>query len=130
MNLEIVLSDMGVHSITSCVEIAGGQDSSVWRVETSHGTAYALRLLPWQRHQQLIREQAIMEFASAHGIPVPKVHSVQVSGEWSTMLMEWAPGRTLLHELIERPENANRLGIEFECASGHPSNSCPGVSRS
>ncbi|MBA4493095.1 phosphotransferase family protein [Paenactinomyces guangxiensis] len=29
------------------------------------------------------------------------------------MLMEWSPGRTLASELIERPDSANRLGIEF-----------------
>jgi aminoglycoside phosphotransferase (APT) family kinase protein len=47
------------------------------------------------------------------GVSVPKVHSVKLSGEWSTMLMEWAPGRTLIRELIERPDSANRLGVEF-----------------
>jgi aminoglycoside phosphotransferase (APT) family kinase protein len=113
MNLEIVLSDIGVHSITSCTEILGGEDSSVWRVETSHGATYALRLLPWQRHQQFIREQTIIGLAFDHGIPVPKVLSVKLCGEWSTMLMEWAPGRTLVSELMERPDNANRLGVEF-----------------
>jgi len=108
-----VLSELGVTSILSCSEVSGGRDSSVWRVETLSGSTYALRLLPRHRHQQYVGEQFVIDLASRRGIPVPNVRAVRQSGEWSAMLMDWAPGCTLLQELSERPVNVYRLGEKF-----------------
>ncbi|WP_374057898.1 phosphotransferase [Paenactinomyces guangxiensis] len=78
--MEVILNDLGVQSVYSCTQIIGGQDSSVWKVETSQGATYALRLLPRQRHQQFTREENIIRLVFDHGIPVPKVHLVKLWG--------------------------------------------------
>ncbi|MCH1624862.1 phosphotransferase family protein [Ferdinandcohnia quinoae] len=112
MNLEKILFEVGIHSFTSYSEVLGGEDSSVWRIETKGGSCFALRILPRDRHEQFLREERIIKFVGEQGIQVPRVISVILCEDYTVMLMEWATGHTLLQELQEQPEIAYRLGVE------------------
>jgi len=112
MNVGILLSEMGLDPI-SYTEVIGGADSRVWKVECEGENIYALRVLPRHRQEQFDGEKRMIDLAFASGVPVPKVLSVHSYGEWSTMLMQWAKGQTVLEELVDHPENAYLLGMEF-----------------
>jgi aminoglycoside phosphotransferase (APT) family kinase protein len=113
LHIEKILADSGHWPVTAYRRVWGGEDSSVWQIETANGARYAVRLLPRQRHRQFLREQAIMAFAREQGLPVPKIHSVQICKEWAVMSMEWAPGRPIVEALMAEPEAAHPLGVAF-----------------
>jgi aminoglycoside phosphotransferase (APT) family kinase protein len=113
MNIEYILKELGVNSFKSYEKIIGGRDSSVWRVNGLDGVTYALRVIPKNRHHQFMQEKNVIKLAGDNGIPVPKVYSVKLVGEYSVMLMEWVSGHTVLSELLERPDNVRRIGIQF-----------------
>ena len=113
MNLNLVLSQLGITSYASCTEIKGGNDSTVFKIVVQEGAAYALRLLPAERFQQLIHEKNMIDLAFDHHVQVPNVLSVSVYGEYSAMLMEWVTGQTVLSEICQRPDNASKIGYEF-----------------
>ncbi len=111
--LDKILCEMGIPSYVSCEEVHGGKDSKVFRVEVQKGKTYALRLLPSHKHEQFIREKSMIQLASGHGIRVPEVHSVILFEGFSAMLMEWVSGKPIFIELLERPQNAKKIGFEF-----------------
>lgn len=112
MDVENILKELGLSSVTRVQQILGGQDSSVWKVETPD-LAYALRVLPCDHYEQFVREQKVIQLAQINGIPVPKVVSIFKGESYCAMLMEWAQGRTIFDELQISPDNASKLGNEF-----------------
>jgi len=113
MNIENILKELGITSFISYENIIGGRDSSVWKVKASDEVSYVLRLVPKHRHQQFLEEKRIIQLAEDRGIPVPKIHIVKIADDYTAMLMEWVAGHTVFSELLEHPENARRIGIEF-----------------
>lgn len=113
MNIENILTDLGITSYNSYKEIYGGKDSTVFKIEVTDEIAYALHILPREGYQQFIRENELIELAFNHDIPVPKVFSIKLVEGFAVMLMEWVSGNTILHAILESPENSRNLGIEF-----------------
>ncbi|MFS0863448.1 phosphotransferase family protein [Fredinandcohnia sp. 179-A 10B2 NHS] len=112
MDVENILKELGLSSVTKVQQIHGGQDSSVWKVETAN-FAYALRVLPGDHYEQFVREQKVIQLAQNNGIPVPNVVSVFKGESYCAMLMEWAKGHTVFEELQRSPDNASQIGKEF-----------------
>ncbi|MFT4416964.1 aminoglycoside phosphotransferase family protein [Fredinandcohnia humi] len=112
MKIDKIISALGLEPPSKYQQILGGEDSSVWKIETS-GSVYALRILPHHRHVQFLHEQQIINYVRGNGLPVPMVYSVLLVDEFSVMLMEWAQGHTVFQELQENPKNAYLLGYEF-----------------
>jgi aminoglycoside phosphotransferase (APT) family kinase protein len=113
LNVESILSNLDLTDVVSYREITSGADSSVWKVAAENKAAYALRILPKHRHHQFMQELNFINLAISRGIPVPKVHSVKICGEWSVMLMQWAVGKTIMEELEDHPQRALQLGMEY-----------------
>ncbi|WP_442593941.1 aminoglycoside phosphotransferase family protein [Neobacillus sp. D3-1R] len=98
--------------VQSIEVVYGGEDSSVYKIVTKEGT-FAVRILPLFGYQQFRNEKVFMEYVREHGILVPTIKSVQTHKNYSVMIMEWSNGQPLLKVLLEQPENALNLGIEF-----------------
>ncbi|HYK75184.1 MAG TPA: hypothetical protein VEV44_18970, partial [Pseudoneobacillus sp.] len=101
-NIESIISGLN-QEVSSFEEVQGGEDSSVWKIETKKETL-ALRILPLHGYKQFCNEKIIMDYVVEYGIPVPAIKSVHKHGEYSVMIMEWANGEHLLNALINQPE--------------------------
>ena len=113
MKLENILVEVGINSYISYHEIYGGKDSKVYKVDVKPGETYALRLLPFKKHDQFINERIMIEIAIDNRVPVPEVYKIVTYENYSVMLMEWGAGQTVFEELKRNPKNAIRLGYEF-----------------
>jgi aminoglycoside phosphotransferase (APT) family kinase protein len=106
-----VLAGAGVGGRLSATPIAGGWDTTMWRVEGA-GRRYALRLF---RETQVVtcdREVAAMG-AAAGAVPVPRV---ALRGAWQgrpVLLIDWAPGETLVAAARARPWRVLPFGLAF-----------------
>jgi aminoglycoside phosphotransferase (APT) family kinase protein len=107
-----VLAALGVRDAVTASPVSGGGDTSVWHVERGH-EEFALRLFPAGQDAVCARELAVLEWAGAHGIPVPRVHTSTAWQERQAMLLSWCRGQTF-KELVEaRPWQAEGLGTIF-----------------
>jgi aminoglycoside phosphotransferase (APT) family kinase protein len=109
---ESVLAALGVGGVERIERVTGGADTLVWKVTTGQERS-ALRLFREEQGEAFRRERIAMEAARAAGLPVP---AVRRSGEWCgrpVLLLEWCEGRTLVEELLSRPDRTARLGREF-----------------
>jgi aminoglycoside phosphotransferase (APT) family kinase protein len=113
MNVDKILSAIGVTSYIACTEIQGGKNSKVFKVDIQPSKSYALRILPFHQYGEFDQEEKMMNIAREHGIPVPIVHTVSVCENNAVMLMDWASGQTLFSELLASPDKAFKLGHEF-----------------
>jgi len=107
-----VLAALGVHGATAAEPATGGFDTAVWCV-TLQGRPHALRLFRQGQTTRCARERAAMEIAAANGVPAPSVHVVGAYHDRPALVSDWCPGRTLLAELIARPDRATTLGRLF-----------------
>jgi hypothetical protein len=57
-----ILGALGVHGTSAATPIAGGGDTSIWRIEW-HDEAFALRLFPVGQDAVCAREVAVMVWA-------------------------------------------------------------------
>lgn len=113
MNIERILSELGISTYTSYKEVLDGADSSVWKIELPDDTAFALRILPATGIGQFLEEEMKIALAVEAGIQVPNVLCVKVVGNSAVMLMEWANGVPVLEQLMTHPESARIIGIKF-----------------
>jgi aminoglycoside phosphotransferase (APT) family kinase protein len=107
-----VLRAVGVTDARAAEPLAGGWDTSIWRVER-RGEPAVLRLLRATEADRCRREVAAMEAASAAGVPAP---AVLAEGEWEgrpALLLSWCPGTPLAHALRAEPDRAAALGLAF-----------------
>lgn len=107
-----VLAALGVHGATFVEPATGGFDTAVWRV-ILQDRPHALRLFRPGQNTRCAHECAAMATAVAHGIPAPSVQVVGAYHDRPALLSDWCPGRTLLAELVARPERAAMLGRLF-----------------
>ncbi|MBA3415236.1 MAG: phosphotransferase, partial [Chloroflexia bacterium] len=121
LDLHAVMASLGVPDPDTIVPVAAGfGDSANWRVETggTGGPVYALRLFAEGDARTFRRERAAMDAVRDRGVPVPVVHATtEVEGR-AVMLLDWRPGRTILEELMRRPDLAWSLGVVMGRAHG------------
>ncbi|TFB22850.1 hypothetical protein E3U55_06325 [Filobacillus milosensis] len=110
--MKTLLKELDLPQHVTLESISWGRDSQVYKVKDGRNQ-FALRVLPSNRHDQFVKEEKTILYAKQHGIPVSNVHKVVKAEDYSAMLMEWADGKTLLHQLQETPEHAKLLGEEF-----------------
>lgn len=111
-----LLARFGIVDARAVTRIPGGfGDSAIWRVETheSPSRTLALRLFGVGDGRGVEREAAAMRTARHGGVPVPAVLGIEVGGARPAMLMEWCSGRTMLEELLTRPDRAWALGAQL-----------------
>ncbi len=107
-----ILQFLNFPSPTTIDPVQGGTDTTLWRVIYPHAT-YALRLLT-KGHQHIYeREIAVMQTASAAGLPVPQIHAHDLWQDHPVLLLSWLPGKPLAHELLAHPWKAWQLGYQF-----------------
>lgn len=103
-----ILSALGVNSPDSVAAVTGGADTEIWRVEHD-GVVSALRVM--RPEQQPIAEIERIAVAAASAVlPVPEIRASTIWNEHPAMLIEWMPGKPLLHEAITEPRNAPYWG--------------------
>lgn len=104
-----LLERLGIGGVRSVAPVAGGWDTSIWRVESDQGTQ-ALRVFGPGRAADCAIELLAMQTAARGGIPVPAVYAHETGEEQSAMLLSWIPGRPVLTEVMSRPADARALG--------------------
>ena len=105
-----ILAALGIEQPDSVAPIAGGWDTTLWRVE-ANGATYALRVFPDGRTQTCRREALVMRELSGRGLLVPAVHGIVEDPP--ALLIGWCQGRPLLSEITHRPLTIWRLGLEM-----------------
>ena len=107
-----IVRSLGLAGGVRATPVAGGTDTTIWRVETGRA-AYALRLYRQGQAAVAEREVIAMSAAAGAGLAVPSVHA---SGTWQgrpVLLMSWMPGHPLADEVGGHPWRGWRLGAEF-----------------
>lgn len=107
-----ILQFLNFPSPTRIAPVQGGTDTTLWRVIYPHAT-YALRLLDKGRQHLYEREMAVMQTASAAGLPIPQIHAQGIWQDHPVLLLSWLPGTPLAHELMAHPWKAWHLGYQF-----------------
>jgi aminoglycoside phosphotransferase (APT) family kinase protein len=105
-----ILRSLGLSGPAQVVPVSGGADTALWRID-QNSRSFALRVFRPEQLAIANREVAAMEIARGGGLPVPVIHAAGVWQERPALLMDWMPGRPLLHELRARPWMAWSLGI-------------------
>lgn len=113
MELNRMLDKLGISDYESFIKIQGGTASTIYKIIVKNDSDLALRILPSNHYRQLLHEKQLMKFASQNEIPVPNVYEVAEFGDMSVMLMEWVSDKTVLQALLEQPERAYDLGVQF-----------------
>ncbi|WP_419882975.1 phosphotransferase [Peribacillus sp. B-H-3] len=113
MDITEILMKLKINPAAIYTEIHGGMDCSVWKIDEPYGKQFALRILPAERHAQFAKEQVSMNHALSKGVKVPAIQSVTLIGNHSVMLTDWVKGDTVFQFLLERPDTAEALGIQF-----------------
>ncbi len=111
-----LLARFGIAEPLAVTRIPGGfGDSAIWRVETSEPDpqTFALRLFGPGDERGFKRESAAMRAARGEGVPIPAVLGAETVEGRPVMLLEWSPGRTMMEELLTRPERAWALGAQL-----------------
>lgn len=104
-----ILAALGVTGARAITPIAGGWDTSIWRVE--HGGArYALRVFRAEQAETCRREVAAMRAAAIAGLPLPAVHAEGAWQDRPALLLSWCPGRPLVAEVSAHPWRLWKLG--------------------
>jgi aminoglycoside phosphotransferase (APT) family kinase protein len=98
-----ILTALGVTDVSVIERVHGGMDTDVWRVERAEGVA-AMRVFRPEQRDTARREVAAMRAAAKHGLPVPAVQAHETWHDRSVLLLDWCEGRTLLPEVMARPE--------------------------
>ena len=93
------------------VPVAGGWDTTLWRVERG-GQTYALRLFRAGEDAVARREERAMRLA-VPGVPIPMVRAAGVWEERPALLIDWCAGRTLFDALRADPRRAWALAHTF-----------------
>jgi aminoglycoside phosphotransferase (APT) family kinase protein len=109
---EMILSELGQPAARSIAPVTGGADTQIWRVSLPDGDV-ALRLLRANQQASAVRERAAMDVAREAGIPAPGVRAVGEVAEQPVMLIDWLPGKPLLHAMYETPWKTWRYGRAF-----------------
>jgi aminoglycoside phosphotransferase (APT) family kinase protein len=107
-----ILRTLGLHDEISIARVAGGADTTVWRVQ-HQANIYALRLLRAEQALVCQREVEMMRLVAAGGIAVPAIHAI---GQWQdrpAMLLEWCSGHTVADALRAQPWHVWQLGVMF-----------------
>ena len=107
-----ILQFLNFPSPTTIDTVQGGTDTTLWRVTYPEAT-YALRLLTKGHLHIYEREIAVMQTASAAGLPVPQIHAHNIWQDHPVLLLSWLPGKPLAHELLAHPWKAWHLGYQF-----------------
>ena len=111
-----LLTQFGIVDPRAVTRIPGGfGDSAIWRVETSEPDSQilALRLFGAGDERGFHREAAAMRAARPGGCPIPAVLGAEIVTGRPVMLLEWCPGRTMMEEVLTRPERAWALGSQL-----------------
>lgn len=112
LNPLCILTALSVTDAVAVERIHGGMDTAVWRVERAGGVA-ALRVFRPEQAETAGREVVAIRAAASHGLPVP---AVQAEGTWRdrpALLLDWREGRTLVPEVMARPELAEASAQAF-----------------
>jgi aminoglycoside phosphotransferase (APT) family kinase protein len=107
-----ILAALEIRNIHAVSPVAGGADTSIWRVEHDSVTS-ALRVFRPSQAKTYAREQIAMDEAARHGVAVP---IVRASGYWQdrpALLLSWCAGRSLRDTLQESPWRILQLGRAF-----------------
>ncbi|MUK88882.1 phosphotransferase [Ornithinibacillus sp. L9] len=113
MDIEKVVMKLIGDQVKEYTKIEGGLDSLVWKITSVEEHTYALRVLPKHRYHQFVQEQSTLKLAGRAGVPVPKVHKVDCYDQYTVMLMDWLPGRTVFEEIKISPESVDKFGFAF-----------------
>jgi aminoglycoside phosphotransferase (APT) family kinase protein len=105
-----ILGALGWGDAAVVERVTGGWDTALWRVERD-GAGYALRVFRPEQADTCRREAAVIEAASAAGLPVPSVHAVGTWRDRPAQLLAWCPGRTVLAEFAAHPWRTWSLGV-------------------
>ncbi len=108
-----LLAQLGIHDPRAVTRIPGGfGDSAIWRVEPSEpdSRVLALRLFGPGDERGFQREAMAMRAARNGDVPIPAVLGAEIVAGRPVMLLEWCPGRTMMEDLLTRPERAWALG--------------------
>ncbi|MGH2550867.1 MAG: phosphotransferase family protein [Thermomicrobiales bacterium] len=103
-----ILAALGVTAPGSVTPVTGGADTEIWKVEHD-GLVSALRVMRPEQQPIAKIERAAMTAASAV-LPVPEVRASTIWNEHPAMLIEWMPGKPLLHEVVADLRNAGSWG--------------------
>jgi aminoglycoside phosphotransferase (APT) family kinase protein len=103
-----ILSALGVNSPDSVAVVTGGADTEIWRVEHD-GVVSALRVMRPEQQAVAGIERIAMAAASTV-LPVPEIRASTCWNEHPAMLIEWIPGKPLLHEFVADLRNAGSWG--------------------
>src|SRR5438270_2845361 len=104
-----ILAALGISQPGRVTPIAGGWDTSLWRVEDSGRHAYALRVFRPEQAPTCRREALVMRALADLGLPVPKVHAE--NHEAPALLLDWCQGQPILEEVKARPWRIWRMGV-------------------
>lgn len=111
LNPIAILAALGVEN-AAAVPVAGGWDTSIWRVERA-GELYALRVFRPGEEATCRREVAVMQAAAAGGIPVPAVHAEGLWRDRAAMLLSWCPGQPVARLENPTPARIRQAGRAF-----------------
>lgn len=104
------LSALGAPPNATAVQVSGGWDTSLWRIESRQGT-YALRVFRPEQLATWRREAVVMRMLGDVGVPVPTVQAEGVVDGRPALLLSWCAGRPLLQEVQARPLGIWRLAL-------------------
>ena len=107
-----ILASLGITDAVQAEPVLGGADTALWRVSWQ-GESFALRVFRPEQAAVCEREVAVMQAASASGIPVPAVIR---QGQWEdrpALLLSWIAGKPLGEQLLAHPYLIWRLGKAF-----------------
>jgi aminoglycoside phosphotransferase (APT) family kinase protein len=103
-----ILASLGISQHRGVTPIAGGWDTSLWRVDDGR-QMYALRVFRREQAPVCRREALVMRALADLGLPVPRVHAE--NSETPALLLGWCPGVPILHEIKARPWRIWHLGV-------------------
>jgi aminoglycoside phosphotransferase (APT) family kinase protein len=109
---EAVLQALGIRPEGRPEPVAGGADTTIWRV-TLDGQPFALRLFRPGEERRCEREVAAMAAAGAAGIPAPAIRAEGAWQERPALLLSWLRGKPLATGLFGRPWRIWTLGRAF-----------------
>lgn len=105
-----IMRELGSSSACRATVLAQNRGKAVWRIDRD-GETVALRMLRPDHEQTALWEQRAMGFASAAGVPTPRVLATAVWERRPVMLLSWCEGQTLRESLRARPWAAFGLGV-------------------
>lgn len=117
-DLPTVLRALGLDVMATTKPIAGGWDTSIWRVE-HRDSVYALRVFSPRQLEQCRHEVRVMRIAAGAGIPVPRVHAEAVVDGHPALLLGWVEARTLLDTLRDPVFPSWEMGVHFGRMQGN-----------